>query len=100
MIKIYNVLGVKGYILGYPDWYVKNDGVEIKFPLIPDSTSNVPYLNTEMAMINVMVFKRNITQEDINKWVKGAKISEAGFLCDLEYEENGKIEAIRIILIL
>ena len=100
MIRIYKILEVKGQILGYPDWDVNNDRMEIKFPLLPDSISGVPYLSSEMALINVMVFKRDITQKDIDKWIKGARISETGFLCDYEQENEGYIDKVRCVLIL
>ncbi|MCH5234262.1 MAG: hypothetical protein J1E16_03140 [Muribaculaceae bacterium] len=100
MIRIFDVIEIKGFIFGYPEWDLNNDGMEIKFLLVPDSTNGIPYLSNEMAMINVMVFKRDIIQEDIDKWIKGARISETGFLCDYEQENEGYIDKVRFVLIL
>lgn len=72
MIRIYKVLDVKGRIFEHPNWEVNNAGMEIKFHLVPESKSGLPYfhLTENIALIHVMVFKRDIIHEDIDKWEK------------------------------
>lgn len=100
MIRILKIESYTGFILDNPVWVTVPGLIKIKFLLVPDSTNGVPYLSNEMAMINVMVFKRDIIQEDIDKWIKGARISETGFLCDYEQENEGYIDKVRFVLIL
>ena len=102
MIRIHKVLDVKGRIFEQPNWNINNNGMEIKFRLVPDKKSELPYFNLcyDLVLTHVMVFKRNIYHEDLDKWVKGTYLSETGFLCDMESEINGKDGTIKFVLIL
>ena len=100
MIRIYKLVGINGVIYDYPNWVVKNKVMEIKFHLLPDPKYGETFLCQEMELINVLVYKRNMKQDEVDKWAKGVSISETALLCDFERDREGYIDNYRFFLIL
>lgn len=100
MIRIHTVYELTGYIYDNPTFDIGSQGISIKFQLIPDPICGTPYLSTEMALINVMVYKRYFLHLDFENWRKDIRLSEKGFLCDLEYEIEGQENTWRFVLLL
>lgn len=100
MIRIYKVVDLNGVIYDYPNWVVKNEVVEIKFHLLPDPKHSKAFLCQEIELINVLVYKRNMKQDEVDKWAKGVSISETALLCNYERDRDGYIDNYSFCLIL